>query len=64
MKGFKTLAFNGAGVVGGALLAWANGVDWTQHLNPTAALVVVGAANMGLRMITSTPVGRQPGRKR
>ena len=59
MKGLRTLAVNGAIVVATALLTWAGGVDWTQHVSPTAALIVMGVVNIGLRLITTTPVGAQ-----
>lgn len=57
MKGYRTLAFNAAIAVGSALLSWVAGYDWTQHVSPSAALTVVGVANIGLRLVTSTPVG-------
>ena len=57
MKGFRTLAVNAAMVVIGALLPWAAGVDWTQHVSPTTAVFIMGAVNIGLRLITTTPVG-------
>lgn len=59
MKGYKTLAVNAATVVGVSLLTWVGGVDWTQHVSPTVAMIILGAANMALRMITTTPVGKQ-----
>lgn len=58
MKGLRTLALNGATVVGAAALTWAVGVDWTQYVSPTAAIIIVAGANMGLRVITNTPVGK------
>jgi hypothetical protein len=58
MKGLRTLALNGATVVGAAALTWAVGVDWTQYVSPTAAIIIVAGANMGLRVITTTPVGK------
>jgi hypothetical protein len=57
MKGFRTLALNGAVVIGTAALTWAAGVDWTQYVSPTAAMMILAAANMGLRLITTTPIG-------
>lgn len=57
MKGYRTLAANAAMVVIGALLPWAAGIDWTQHVSPTAALIIMGGVNIGLRLITTTPVG-------
>ena len=57
MTGFRTLAFNGLIIALGALLPWALSIDWTQYVSPQVALIIVGAANIGLRMITRTPVG-------
>ena len=59
MKGFRTLILNGATVVGAAALTWAVGVDWTQYVSPTAAIIIVAGANMGLRVITTSPVGKR-----
>jgi hypothetical protein len=58
MKGYKTLAVNAATVVLMALLTWVAGVDWTQYVSPSWAMIILGAANMGLRLITTTPVGK------
>ncbi len=58
MKGYRTLALNGALVVGAALLNWAAGVDWSQYVSPTLAVVVAGAVNIGLRFVTTTPIGK------
>jgi hypothetical protein len=33
-------------------------VDWSQHVSPATAVIIVAAANMGLRLITTTPVGK------
>lgn len=60
MKGFRTLAFNGLVVIGGAALTWAAGINWTEHLSPTAALIMAGVVNIGLRLVTSGPVGGKP----
>ena len=58
MKGLRTLLINGATVIGAAALTWAVGVDWTQYVSPTAAVIIVAAANMALRLVTTTPVGK------
>ena len=58
MKGYKTLLVNGATVIGVAALTWVAGVNWTEYVSPTAAMIILGVANMGLRLITSTPVGK------
>jgi len=57
-KGYKTLIFNGAVVVGSAGLAWVAGVNWTEYVSPTTALLITSAANIGLRFLTSTPIGK------
>lgn len=58
MKGYRTLALNGAIVVGTAALTWVAGVDWTQVVSPSTALMITGAANLVLRLVTTTTVGR------
>lgn len=58
MKGYRTLAINGVVIALGALLPWAAGIDWTQYVSPEVATVIVGALNIGLRLITTTPVGK------
>lgn len=58
MKGWRTLALNGAIAVGTAGLSWAAGVDWTSYVSPTGAVVLTSLLNMGLRAVTSTPVGK------
>lgn len=57
MKGYRTLLLNGAIVVGTAALTWVAGVNWTDYVSPSVAMIIVGAANIGLRLITTTPVG-------
>lgn len=59
MKGLRTVLFNGAIVVGTALLTYVAGVDWAEYVSPTVALVIVSAANFGLRFITDTKVGQK-----
>lgn len=58
MTGFKTLIFNGLMVVSAALLPFLAGIEWTQYVSPTIAVIVVGAINIGLRFVTKTPVGQ------
>jgi Na+-transporting NADH:ubiquinone oxidoreductase subunit NqrB len=57
-KGWRTLALNGAIVVGAAALKYVAGVDWSQTVDPTIAAIIVSGANIGLRFITTTPIGR------
>jgi hypothetical protein len=57
MKGYRTLALNGAIVIGTAALTWLAGVNWTDYVSPSVALVITGGANLVLRLVTTTPVG-------
>lgn len=58
MKGLRTVIFNVLiAALAGALPVIA-GIDWTQYVSPTVAMVIVAAANVGLRAITSTPIGK------
>ena len=59
MNGWKTLALNGAGVIGLAALNFAAGVDWTQYVSPNTAMLIVFGVNMGLRLVTTGPVGKR-----
>lgn len=57
MKGWRTLAFNiGVPALGAATQALGQ-IDWTQHLSPSNAVLAMAAVNIGLRFITTTPVG-------
>ena len=58
MKGFKTLAFNALVIAAGALLPWIAGLDWTDYVSPTVATIIVGLANIALRFVTTTAIGR------
>lgn len=55
LKGFKTLLINGAlaGVAG--FLHYVVGADLSA-VDPSIAIIVVAVANMGLRLVTTTPV--------
>jgi hypothetical protein len=58
MKGLRTLLMNAVVVVATALLTWIVGVNWTEYVSPSVALIIVAVANMMLRLITTTPVGK------
>lgn len=65
MKGFRTLIVNGcvaALPLAGELLAFLDVFDWRSVLPPESAgwfILVVGLLNIGLRFITTTPVGEK-----
>jgi len=56
MKGFRTILFNLLGVVAVPGLTYLVGLDWTQYVSPTIALIIVGGINIGLRYVTNSPV--------
>lgn len=56
MKGYKTLLLNGGLVIAGAVLKYILGAD-LSGLDPAVGVVLVAAANFGLRFVTTTPVG-------
>jgi hypothetical protein len=59
LTGFKTLIFGAAVAVAPSLLTYLGGVDWTTiGISPTAG-GVIGAVIIGLRTMTSTPVGKK-----
>lgn len=57
LKGWKTIGFNLLLVIIPPGLTYLAGVDWTKLLSPTWAPVIVGAIGLGLRIVTTTPVG-------
>lgn len=59
MKGYRTLAFNAGIVAGTALLHFGASVDWSQYVSPSTAVMLAGAANIALRLVTTTPVGER-----
>lgn len=58
MKGYRTLIFNGSIAVVTAILTWAAGINWTEYVSPTWAMIIIAGANAFLRMITDTKVGQ------
>lgn len=57
LKNWRTIAFNLGIAVMLAVLTLMTTIDWTQWVNPTAALFIVTIANAVLRTLTSGPVG-------
>lgn len=56
MKGWRTLAFN----LGAAVLTVVIGFNWSDALPayPWLAPLIITVANIGLRFVTDTPVGK------
>lgn len=59
IKGWRTVAVNvGIAAVTAALPVLA-GVDWTALVGPKAAVAIVVVINLGLRAVTTSPVGKK-----
>lgn len=56
MKGYRTVAVNTGIAAGTAALNVLAGVDWVSLVGPHWAVAAVAIANIGLRIITTTPV--------
>lgn len=57
MTGYKTLIWNALLVALGAVVPYLASVQWTDYVNPTAAVVIVAVINVALRMVTTTAIG-------
>lgn len=59
MKGWRTIAVNvGLAAATGGLQAAAN-INWIDVVGPTWAMGIIAAVNIGLRAITTSPVGKK-----
>ena len=58
MVGYRTLLVNFVGIVLPAVLSWMAGVDWSSIVSPSTAAIIVSLVNIGMRFVTTTPVGK------
>ena len=58
LKGWRTIAAGAAIAIAPAALNYLAGVNWQSVVGPNTALVIAGAVTIGMRLITSTPVGK------
>lgn len=58
MKGWRTILVNVGAAAGLAVAQYVVGAD-LSGINPTVATVVLAVANIALRLITTTPVGKK-----
>ena len=59
MKGYRTILVGLGTAVAGAGLTYLMGVDWTQYVGPNVALMIAGAVQIVMRMVTTGPVGEK-----
>lgn len=57
MKGYRTLLVGAAMVVAPPLLTYLAGVNWSDYVSPSTALMISGMITIALRVVTTTPVG-------
>lgn len=58
IKGFKTIAFGLVVAIAPAALTYLGGVNWTSVGVSPAVAAAIGAAIIGLRAVTTTPIGK------
>lgn len=58
MKGFRTVLYGLALVIIPPALTYLAGIDWTQYVSPNIAIAITGAITLGLRILTTTPIGK------
>ncbi len=58
LQGFKTIIFNIV-AIGASWLATAHGINLTDEHQTAISVTIISLANIGLRFITRTPMGKQ-----
>ena len=58
MKGYRTILVGLALAIGPAALQYLGAVDWTNVIGPTGAFFVSGLVAIGMRAITTSPIGK------
>jgi hypothetical protein len=58
-KGWRTLAWNLLLVIAPPALTYLAHVDWPQYLNPTWTAMAMGVIGIGLRLVTTSTVGKK-----
>jgi hypothetical protein len=58
VKGLKTVGFGLLMVVGPAALTYLGGIDWASLGISPLTSAIIGAIVIGLRAVTSTPIGK------
>jgi hypothetical protein len=59
MKGWRTLVTNAIFIGLTSILTFLLDVDWTQYVDPTVAILIIGLINLFLRTISNTAIGRK-----
>jgi hypothetical protein len=59
MKGWRTIGINIILVGGVGLLEFLLEIDWTAVVDPSTAVIIIAIINLGLRLITTSAVGKK-----
>ena len=54
-KNWRTLILNAVVVIAIGLATYALGIDWTQYVSPTVAMIILAVANFVLRFFSNGP---------
>ena len=58
MKGLRTILVGAAIAIGPAAIQYLGGVDWSSVIPAPWDSVIAGVIMIGMRFVTSTPVGQ------
>lgn len=59
IKGWRTVAVSVGLVAGTAALEELAKIDWVNMVGPIGAMAIVAGINIGLRAITTSPIGKR-----
>lgn len=57
MKGYRTILIGALMVVAPPLLTYLAGINWSDYVSPSVAVMISGVVTILLRVLTTTPVG-------
>ena len=58
LQGFRTIIFNGVAIIA-TWLGTNHGVELSQEHQTAITTTIIAAVNIGLRMVTKTPIGKK-----
>jgi hypothetical protein len=59
MKGWRTIGINAILAGSVSSLEFLLEVDWTSIVDPSIAIVIIAIVNLGLRLVTTSAVGKK-----
>ena len=58
MKGFRSILIHVGIAAGTAGLGYLANYDWVTHVGPVLSVVILQVIALGMRLITTTPIGQ------